>query len=408
MTSMPRFVTLAFMKLLFALLSAALLAQTVASVAGTVRNARGQLVANADVELKAGSQTFTAKTGSDGHYAFPAIPAAKYILRAQFTGQGEATIGPFELAANQAKQVDLTLAAAQPEFFDQPSFIVAGVTDGSNRGGHGSDAILRSSEALTKAVASLGPESHANAEPLEAVRQFQRAAELDPSEPNLFEWGAELLAHLAYDPAIEIFARGHRQFPRSTRMLLGLAVAQYSKGSYDEAADRFFEATDLDPSAPAPYLFLGKTQNSTIGASDAYLSKMTRFNTLQPSNALGCYYRAVSSWKHKASAAEVQALLEKALHLDPTLASARLELGIILADQKQFPEAVAAFEKAIEIDRRLEEAYYRLAQVYLRTGESAKAQKEFELHHQLVKESSAQVERERREVQQFVIELRRP
>jgi hypothetical protein len=37
-----------------------------------------------------------------------------------------------------------------------------------------------------------------------------------------------------------------------------------------------------------------------------------------------------------------------------------------------------------------------------------KAQKEFELHDQLVKESSAQVERERREVQQFVIELRRP
>jgi hypothetical protein len=56
----------------------------------------------------------------------------------------------------------------------------------------------------------------------------------------------------------------------------------------------------------------------------------------------------------------------------------------------------------------MEEAHYRLAQVYARTGENLKAQKEFEIHHQLVKESSEQAERERREIQQFVIELRAP
>jgi len=56
----------------------------------------------------------------------------------------------------------------------------------------------------------------------------------------------------------------------------------------------------------------------------------------------------------------------------------------------------------------MEEAHYRLAQAYARTGETEKAQKEFEIHHRLVQESTERVERERREIQQFVIELRAP
>ena len=56
----------------------------------------------------------------------------------------------------------------------------------------------------------------------------------------------------------------------------------------------------------------------------------------------------------------------------------------------------------------MEEAHYRLAQAYQRSGEKAKAQAEFKLHDGLVRESAARVERERREVQRFIIELRKP
>src|SRR5580693_599360 len=230
------------MKLLSALVSLALLAQSGIPVDGTVRDSHGQPVSNAAVRLKTERQTFTANTGTDGRYRFQAVPAGSYTLHAEFSGRGEVTFGPFTLS--ERKTVDLTLSPAKPEFFDEPTFIVAGVSDGSARGGHGSDAILRSSEALTKAAASLGKESTVDRAPLEAVREYQRAAELDPSERNLFDWGAELLAHRAHDPAIEVFTRGNRLFPKSTRMLLGLAVAYYAKGSYDQAAQRFFDATD--------------------------------------------------------------------------------------------------------------------------------------------------------------------
>ncbi len=392
-----------------ALASIMLLGQeNLATLRGTVRDSQGRPLATVTVQLKTADQTLTAKSDSAGTYHFPALPPATYTLRAELTGQGEATIGPFALAAKEDKKIDLTLASGKPEFYDQPTFIVAGVTDSTSRGGHGSDAILRSSEALTKATASLGDAKEPPGDALAAAREYQRAAEQDPSERNLFDWGAELLAHRATGPAIEVFTRGNRRFPRSTRMLLGLAVAYYASGSYDQAAQRFFEASDLNPADPGPYLFLAKVQSSAITESDGYLERMARFAKLEPANAWANFYYAASLWKKKGDAQPAEALLEKALQLDPTLADAHLQLGIIYSARKDFPQAIAAFDKAIALDPRMEEAHYRLAQVYARTGENLKAQKEFEIHHQLVKESSEQAERERREIQQFVIELRAP
>jgi len=295
---------------------------------------------------------------------------------------------------------------AKPEFYDQPTFIVAGVTDGASRGGHGSDAILRSSEALAKATASLGNVKNHPEDPLQAARTYQRAAEQDPSERNLFDWGAELLAHRANGPAIEVFIRGARLFPRSTRMLLGVAVAQYANGSYEPAAQSFFTAADLNPSDPKPYLFLAKVQSSIITESDGCLERMARFASLAPDNAWANFYYAVSL--RDRDSAKAESLLEMALQLNPKLAEAHMQLGIIHSTRKNFEPAIAAFQKAIAMDPKLEEAHYRLAQAYAQVGEKQKAQKEFQIHDRLLKESAAQVEQERRQVQQFVIELRGP
>ena len=164
-----------------------------------------------------------------------------------------------------------------PPYFDEPKFIVAGVTDPSQRGGHGSDPVLRSAESLAKATAALrtGYVTRRYRERLArgSSGQYQRAAELDPSESNLFNWGTELLTHRAADQAVEVFTNGHRLFPRSTRTLLGLAVSLYSRGSYDQAAQRFFEAADLDPADPAPYLFLGKISSGASRNPDGYAER---------------------------------------------------------------------------------------------------------------------------------------
>src|SRR2546429_7849401 len=71
---------------------------------------------------------------------------------------------------------------------------------------------------------------------LEAVREYQLAAELEPSEANLFAWGAELLLHRALEPAIEVFAKGQRLFPGSVRMAVGLRMATYNQGETERSA----------------------------------------------------------------------------------------------------------------------------------------------------------------------------
>jgi tetratricopeptide (TPR) repeat protein len=320
--------------------------------------------------------------------------------------------------------------SSEPQFFDEPQFVVAGVTDDTYRGGHGSGTLLRSTEALAKATASLsGPMANADGEdshhalaeaeersgdPLQAVREFQRAAESNPNERNLFDWGLELMSHRAPQPAAEVFSNGIRRFPQSVRMLLGLASARYSAGQYEGAAQCFFKAADLAPSDPNPYLLLGKVQSREITESAGYQERMARFARLQPENAFANYYYAVTIWNRSSgperseSLTNVRDLLQKAIVLDAHLGLAYLQLGIVYADQREYSNAIHAYLQAINVSPDLEEAHYRLSEAYRLTGDSARAAQELALFNQLSKHSAEKLERERRGLQQFVITLRNP
>ncbi|HEY6304416.1 MAG TPA: carboxypeptidase regulatory-like domain-containing protein [Terriglobales bacterium] len=446
-----------------------------ALVQGYVHAPSGNPLANATVFLDLGpadqalaAPTATTHTNSEGRYRFAALQANSYRLRAEMPGYGGGTVVLVNLTKNETKNVDLTLvsvkASAQaPEFFDEPQFTVAGVTEAANSGGHGSDVVQRTSEALAKATVSLSKESAAGSKPptaatessllnaaalnpkdselhhhlgdaeealgkpLEAVREYQRAAELDPSEPNLFDWGTELLTHRALEPATEVFTKGNRLFPKSERMLLALGVAWYARGSYDRAAECVADASDLDPDNPTPYLFLGKMQSVETTPPKESVERLARFAQLHPDNALASYYYAVGLSKQSTSIADspldqhdselparVESLLQKAVHLDPKLAAAYLQLGILYSQRADFSQAIAAYQRAIEVspeeagaqfEETLEESHYRLAQAYLRTGDRAKAQEQLQLHDQLTKKTKEETEQKRREIQQFVISL---
>jgi tetratricopeptide (TPR) repeat protein len=439
-----------------------------AVVHGYVRDSNRRPLANATVFLKVGTfeqalaaPTQTTHTDSEGHYRFEALRAGTYTLRAEMTGYNGATITPVNLVQNETTKIDFVLtvtkpSAPAPEFFDEPQFTVAGVTQATSAGGHGSDTVLRTTEALAKATVSLSKEPAAESKsppattessllkavalnpkdatlhhqlgeveedlghPLEAVREYQRAAELEPSELYLYDWGTELLTHRALEPATEVFTTGNRLFPKSVRMLVALGVAWYARGSYDRAAQSLVSASDLDPDNPTPYLFLGKMQTVETTALKGAVEKLGRFAQLQPDNALANYYYAVSLSKESEGSdtersARVKALLQKAVDLDPKLGAAYLQLGILYAQRADFSRAISAYQKAIEVspdeagpqfDQTLEEAHYRLAQAYQRTGDKAKAQEELELHRQLAKKTKEDAERKRREVQGFVIAMR--
>jgi tetratricopeptide (TPR) repeat protein len=251
-------------------------------------------------------------------------------------------------------------------------------------------------------------------DPLAAVGSYQRAAELNPSEANLFTWGSELLLHLAAEPAIEVYSKGHRLYPDSMRMLVGLGAASYSRGLFEQAAEYLCEASDLNPQDPLPYLLLGKIQAVEASPSASLEPRLKRFARLQPNNALANYYYAVSLWKRRSgpqdvqTATEVESLLKKSVELDRTLGPGYLQLGILYAERKDPSRALSAYQKAIAVAPRLEEAHYRLAELYRLTGEEVKAREELRVFEGIKKQNVEEAERDRAEIRQFVYTLRDP
>jgi tetratricopeptide (TPR) repeat protein len=501
-----------------------------AQLQGVVRSSNGLPVAGVTISLQAnGTHPLTALTDSAGAYHFKIHPGV-YTLRAQKVGEGSATSAQLVLQGDKSKTIDLTLAAenqlqpepssTQPEFFDEPHFTVAGVSDTTNLGGHGSQAVVRNRDSLAAATASLkdspvnsGTES-ANAseekllredlvrqpnafntnhrlgkllvdkakaregipylerayktspgdfdnayelarayqgagafklarnhvrtllttqrnsqqqadlhhllgdideklgDPLGAVRDYQLAAELSPSETNYFDWGAELLLHRAAEPAIEVFIKGNRLFPHSIRLLTGLGSAWYSHGSYDQAVKHLCAASDLNPNDPNPYIFMGKMQAPEAVESNEIVERLARFAQLEPQNSLANYYYAAALSKQGSSAEDsvhldqIQSLLEKSAHLDPKFSLAYLELGNLYSQRGDSSNAISNYQHAIEIDPQLEQAHYRLARLYNQTGETAKAHTEMQKYQEISRQKTQEVDRQQHELQQFVYEMR--
>src|SRR5580704_15717107 len=130
-------------------------------VTGTVHTSAGAPVGGASVllEEKGSSKPIETKTNADGTFAASLDRAGTYTVRAQKTGLSGSSKGPLVLSAGDKRHLDLVLApdtsATTMEFKDDPDFTVAGVTDWSNVGLHGSDTTSRTREALAKETLNL-------------------------------------------------------------------------------------------------------------------------------------------------------------------------------------------------------------------------------------------------------------
>jgi Tfp pilus assembly protein PilF len=130
-----------------------------------------------------------------------------------------------------------------------------------------------------------------------------------------------------------------------------------------------------------------------------------------PENSLGNYFYAMAIWKRQEqpvdpkAAHQVETLLTKAVAIDPKCADAYLQLGILYFSQHQPEKAIGFYTKAIQSDPQLGEAHYRLGVAYDRMGSPERAAHEFKLHDEIEKQQAATVERQRREVKQFLVVL---
>jgi tetratricopeptide (TPR) repeat protein len=244
-----------------------------------------------------------------------------------------------------------------------------------------------------------------------AENEYEAAAHMDPSESNLFDWGGELLLHQTWAPAVQVFSAGLKRYPNSPRLAVGLGLALYLQGSYDDAVKALMRATDLNPSDPYAYDFLSRAYNQSPDQADEVIRRFRRFADLRPHDARAIFDYAIALWKGKRSDTtpayldRIEALLKKSIALDPSSSEAHLQLGNLYSQRGEYSEAVPKYQQALKLSPELPDAHFRLGQAYVRLGKQDLAQKEFQLHQQLYQRHLAEVDSQRSEVKQFVYSM---
>ena len=412
-----------------------------ASIEGTVRDAAGQAIAGATVTPldAAGHPGPSVVTDSNGRFSLKTAKGTRLKIRVSKNGSQTRAleVGPVD-AGRKVIEVDLEPAAGAvsgPEFSDAPSFAVAGITDWSDAGLHGSNATAAASESLAKDAAGLrskgesdtgvptGPaERHRilgdarekEGDPLGAVREYAEAARLDPNEENYLAWGVELLLHRAAGAAIEVLAKGAAAFPRSERLIEALGAAYYQSGRFTEASEAMCRASDVNPKDEAPYLFLGRMEQAATETLPCSKEKLTRFAAEFPANPRANFYCGLLSWKQaRRSRApgefeQAERFLRRASQLAPSMGEAYVQLGLLYNARGKPQEALQAFEAAVKATPESSGAHYQLSLAYRRAGRTSDAENEMRTYNELRKTEEARREKERKEMRQFITVLKQP
>jgi len=231
----------------------------------------------------------------------------------------------------------------------------------------------------------LGEVEERSSNDLEALKEYHRAAEIDPSESNVFDLATFLLQHKKYvgfvDESIKFFRYGVSKYQRSSQMMVGLGVALYASEQYDEALRVLCAAVDMDPRDRRPIEFLGKARRVSPELAKEVDRRLQDFAQRYPENAAMNYYYAVSLWdrgggEEGRNLDKIEALLRKAQALSPKWYEPDYQLGVLYEQEKRYSEAIGSMERAVKINLEFYPAHFRLAVLYQRIGDRAKASHE--------------------------------
>jgi tetratricopeptide (TPR) repeat protein len=264
---------------------------TKGTIQGYVRDSNGKPLSDVTLFLRpailrpaigadgAAEEPLAAHTDSTGAFRFSPLPQGLYNLAAEKEGYRKTVIDALVVKPNAPKTIALILQSVTnsevanspsvatqrfvnptPEFFDEPHFTVAGVTQAAGAGGHGSDTVVRTTDSLARVTRSLeqttgketmGDDSASASRPALVADEAALRSSLE-RQPDNFEANRRLGMLLASggNPA-----EARPYLERATHLDPGSAEAHHLLGNVSEKLNRpldavreYQRAAELDPS----------------------------------------------------------------------------------------------------------------------------------------------------------------
>ncbi len=217
-----------------------------------------------------------------------------------------------------------------------------------------------------------------------AVHEYYRAAQIEPSESNIFDLANSLLQHKQYagylPESVKYFRFGVSKYPQSSKLLVGLGVALYASQEYDEAVKVLCAAVDLDPSDPRPVTFLGMARRVSPDLAGQVNERLRAFAKQYPENAAASYEYAMSLWdgggKQGQNIPDIERLLQRAVRLEPRWYEPHYQLGLVYGTAQRYTDAIREMRRAAELEPDFKPAHFQLAMLYKRVGDNAHAAEE--------------------------------
>ena len=213
---------------------------------------------------------------------------------------------------------------------------------------------------------------------------------MEPSEEHVFDWGNNLLQLHAYEEAAQVFTAGIERHPKSARMHVGIGIAQYSRGQYEDAATVVLPGRGSGAVGSAPLSVPRRDVRRRARRSAPRSPAAGRVREGASARRAGAVLlrdepveRSGRPRRRPRKCAVSRRCSGEAITLDRKLAKAFLQLGILLSEDRRYTEAIPELQRAAELEPDLAQAHYRLAQAYQRTGQEALAAKELEIFERL-------------------------
>lgn len=192
------------------------------------------------------SSTDEASTDGEGKFALVTTKTGACLLRVHKSGYTDSEVRvtlPLANAAPLRISLDQRSGSRQSadgmQFSDKPDFTVAGITDWTAAGGHGSDVNLRASESLARETQTLASSRASSpARDAERERSLRAAAVKDPSSFQAnYALGKFCLSERHFADAVPPLERAHELQSDDFQAAYDLAQAYQSSGRYENAKE---------------------------------------------------------------------------------------------------------------------------------------------------------------------------